>query len=64
MAQDPRSSHLRFPEVVLMDPLWLIPIALVIFFAWAGWALGKRGPNRPGEDTKWNAHHWGSPGGP
>jgi hypothetical protein len=39
-----------------MDPWWLIPIVLVIFFAWAGWVLKRRGPNRPGEDQKWHRH--------
>ena len=42
-----------------MDPLWLIPILLVVFFAWAGWVFHRRGSNRPGEDDKWHRHHMG-----
>jgi hypothetical protein len=31
---------------------WLIALILLIgFFAWAGWVLRKRSPNRPGDDT-------------
>ena len=33
-------------------PTWLIVLILLIgFFAWTGWVLHKRSPNRPGEDT-------------
>lgn len=38
-------------EVLTMDAMWLIPIAALLFFVWAGWTLRKRSANRPGQDA-------------
>jgi hypothetical protein len=45
---------------------WLIALILLIgFFAWAGWVLRKRSPNRPGattlRDVTWAAWGAGAP---
>jgi hypothetical protein len=35
-----------------VSPFWIFVLVLmVVFFAWTGWVLRKRSPNRPGEDT-------------
>lgn len=32
-----------------MDPLWLLPIAVVLFFLWAGWKVRRRRPDPLGD---------------
>lgn len=34
-----------------MNLMWLIPIAVLAFFLWAGWKSRRRSPNPPDNET-------------
>lgn len=40
-----------------MDPMWLIPIAVLLFFLWAGWKVRRRSPNPPGAGGRRSDSH-------